>query len=63
MANNEDSMVLNHIIKDERYINMTSHDIKVLRGNMITAGTATKYELACVQYWLMHKEDRLPWSK
>jgi hypothetical protein len=46
------------IVSDTRYVNQTADELKVLRANMINTGTATKYDLACVQYWIMEKEDR-----
>lgn len=60
---NQESLVLHHIMKDHRYLNLSAHDLKVRRANMINSGTATKYDLACIQYWIMHKEDRLPFSQ
>jgi hypothetical protein len=60
--NKTDSILLRYIIKDERYKDRTAHDLKVTRANMINSGTATKYDLACIQYWIMYKEGRLPWA-
>lgn len=59
----DNNLLLNHIVKDERYKTKEVHDLKVLRANMINSGTATKYDLACIQYWIMKKEGRLPWAK
>lgn len=63
MSNPDESMVLDHIVSDTRYHDMSVPQCKLRRAHMINSGTATKYELACVQYWIMHKEGRLPWNK
>jgi len=45
--------------KDARYNNLSIHDLKMMRKNMIEQGKHTKYEFACVQYHIMKKENRL----
>jgi len=58
MKYTDNSIVLNHIMKDERYRNVSANDCKVRRANMISTGNATKYDLACIQFWIMEKEGR-----
>lgn len=52
--------ILLNILKDARYKDKTADELKMIRANMINSGTATKYDLSCVQYWIMEKEDRIP---
>lgn len=59
MAKSRDSDIAHEIVRDTRYEGMTAHDLKVMRSNMIERSDHTKYELACVQYWIMSKENRL----
>lgn len=57
---NDNDILLRDIPQDSRYKDLTVHDLKVMRANMITMGGYTKYAFASVQYWIMHKEGRLP---
>lgn len=60
MSNERDPLA--YVVRDDRYANLTAHDLKVIRANMIQAGawTKTNYEAALVQFWIMQKEGRLP---
>lgn len=50
------------IMKSSNYKNLTTHDLKVMRANMINSGNFTKFEFAEVQYWIMEKEGRNPFT-
>lgn len=51
-----------HIQTDTRYKDHTVVELLLLRKNMINSG-ADSYDVACVQYWLMSKQGRLPWTQ
>jgi len=59
---NNDNLII-EIMKNSKLSNLTIHELKVMRANMINSGTFTKYELAEVQYWIMDKEGRNPFTK
>ena len=48
------------MLRDDRYKNLSVHDLKMMRKNMVERGKYSKYEFALVQFWIMKKENRLP---
>lgn len=53
-----DKDLMTYIVRDTRYRNLSAHDLKIIRKNMIESGNYSKYEFALVQYWIMQKENR-----
>ena len=58
----KDSIFLKYVVKDNRFKDKSLDELKLLRANMHYRG-ARDYDLACVQYWIMLKENRLPGGK
>lgn len=59
MANNYND-IMHYVARDRTFRNLSVHDLKVMRANMIETNNFTKYQFALVQYWIMQKENRLP---
>lgn len=55
----ENDDMVRYIVRDTRYSPLSLHDLLLTRANMVNAGSHTKYELACLQYWIMVKQGRL----
>jgi hypothetical protein len=56
-----DQALIYALERDKRYINLSSVELRIIRDNMFLSKDIfnSKFDKACVQYWLMKKEGRL----
>ena len=54
-----DEHLVKFIEKDTRYATMLPHILKEMRNRVYADKSSTKYDRACIQYWLLKREGRL----